>query len=291
MKQEQETCDGEQFNTMHSMVDVARAGQSYSMDALSNSQQLSAILKHVVRESIVAYERQFPSDHPDQELKITVLICWNMKSNQFDVFSHVVDLMERPDRPVLVDVRSGTRKDMKAKDSFWMEMREAFLNKKTKKSNEVLMCESDGSVREGLSSNFFVVKDHFIVQTANEGILDGTVKQLIDKIALEPDLVQYDNESLKMDYSVPTLQELSQWREAFITSTSRQILPIYGFVIAQDCIQYVEENAAKKMQPLDNGDYYYPLLPPQNIIVSPRAQALQNVLSRKLAEMSVRIIP
>lgn len=279
------------FNTMHSMDGVPRAGNGYAIEALNDHAQLFSIMKHVLRESVLAYERAFLAEHAGHELKITVLICWDANNERFDVFSHVVDLMERPDRPVLADIRRGTRKDMKAKDSIWIEMRDAILDKKTKKSNEVIMCEDDGIVREGLSSNFFVIKDNFLVQTASEGILDGTVKQLIDKFAEEQSgSIKCDGETLRMVYSCPSLLELSQWRESFITSTSRLILPIYGFVIASDCIQFIDKQAAEKLQSLDNGDFYYPLLPVESSHISPRAQVLQDVLAQKLDEMCERII-
>jgi hypothetical protein len=72
------------------------------------------------------------------------------------------------------------------------------------------MCEENGDFREGLSSNFFIIKDNFEVQTANEGILDGTVKQLISKIALEDYVhVICNNIEMKLEYKIPFLRSLS----------------------------------------------------------------------------------
>jgi branched-subunit amino acid aminotransferase/4-amino-4-deoxychorismate lyase len=288
MKEEDET--NGLFNKMHTMEDVQRSGPSYPLRSLFDRNDLSHIMSKVLLNSIRSFERIY---HPpaNKELRITVLLVWDRNSNTFDVFTHVETLLDRPDHPILVDIRRGSRRDMKAKDSIWIEQRDNILAKKKKESNEVLMCEENGDVREGLSSNFFIIKDNFVVQTANEGILDGTVKQLIDKIALEDHVhVVCNNIEMKLEYKIPSLRSLSEWKEAFITSTSRQVLPIYAFVIADDCVQFVDEIAKKKLKALKDGDYYYQLLPKGPQDISPYAQALQNVVKEKLIEMSTKIV-
>jgi hypothetical protein len=288
MLNEEKEQGSHEFDAMHGR-DATKC--EHQMSQLFDNHTMCSLLRQVAKNSIVAYTERY---HPevDQELKLTILIVWDKQHVAFDIYSHVVNLSERPDRPVLADIRPGSRTGMKAKDSIWIDMRDAILAKKTKQSNEVLMCEEDGSVREGLSSNFFIVKDGFSICTANEGILDGTVKQLVDQIAIDPNNnVTYNNDKLHLGYCIPNLRDLSTWKEAFITSTSRQILPIYGFVIAGECVQFVDSKARSQLQQADSSsDFYYPLLPSDQRTISPYAQALQNELTKRLLPMSTRVL-
>lgn len=83
--------------------------------------------------------------------------------------------------------------------------------------NEILFVNEDEVVLEGLSSNFFAVKNG-IINTASEGILIGTVRSIVLDLA----------NSLKIPifYAGIRKREISEIEEAFITSTSRSILPI-----------------------------------------------------------------
>jgi branched-chain amino acid aminotransferase len=45
--------------------------------------------------------------------------------------------------------------------------------------NEVLLVTPDGHLLEGLTSNFFVLSDQGAVMTADAGVLNGTVRELI----------------------------------------------------------------------------------------------------------------
>jgi branched-chain amino acid aminotransferase len=83
--------------------------------------------------------------------------------------------------------------------------------------NEIITMSSNGIVLEGLSSNFFAVKDD-VIWTADEEVLSGTVRNVVLELAN------------KADYKVMLkglpISELPDIDEAFVTSTSRSILPI-----------------------------------------------------------------
>lgn len=50
--------------------------------------------------------------------------------------------------------------------------------------NEVLLIDENGNVEEGMSSNFFAVHKG-TVYTAEEGVLKGTVRELVLEVRLE----------------------------------------------------------------------------------------------------------
>ena len=83
-------------------------------------------------------------------------------------------------------------------------------------AHEGVMVDEDGHILEGLSSNFYAVEDD-ILHTAGAGIIMGTIRTVVLEqaagwlpVVLEP----------------IRLGELSHVDECFITSVSRQVLPV-----------------------------------------------------------------
>ena len=83
--------------------------------------------------------------------------------------------------------------------------------------NEALMTDPKGSILEGLSSNFFAVKNGKLV-TAGEGILEGITRELVLKSA---NLLR-----VEIIFRNVHIDELASCEECFITSTSRGVLPV-----------------------------------------------------------------
>ncbi len=81
--------------------------------------------------------------------------------------------------------------------------------------NEVIMLDNDQNYLEGLSSNFFAVKNN-VVWTANENVLLGTTRKIVI------DLLK----TLDIPVILEPLSSSSCIQEAFITSVSRGILPV-----------------------------------------------------------------
>jgi branched-chain amino acid aminotransferase len=81
---------------------------------------------------------------------------------------------------------------------------------------EGLLVADDGSILEGLSSNFFTVLDGAL-HTEEERVLAGITRALVLEVA-EPQL-SVVRRAVRRD-------ELSRVREAFITSASREVLPV-----------------------------------------------------------------
>jgi branched-chain amino acid aminotransferase len=78
-------------------------------------------------------------------------------------------------------------------------------------------CEPDcpGCVLEGMTSNFYALQGHTLI-TARSGILLGVTRRVVIRLARQA--------GLSLDYRPPCLDET--WDEAFITSSSRGVVPV-----------------------------------------------------------------
>jgi len=262
-------------------------GDSYDVSILFDEKQLSNLIKSNLRDNIIEFRKNVFSSNQsiseditdERDLKLTALITWRQHlGKRFDLYTHLTHLPPRPSNPVQVDVRRGSRVQMKAKDSVWVVERRGVTDHKTPESNEVILCEDNGNVREGASSNFFVIKDDNIIYTADHGILKGTVQ-----IMLLEDVVKAVNQLVK--YDIPNLNDLSHWKEAFITSTSRLVLPIHSLFIAADCVQFVDEAVLSRLEKIpEHNGYLFKLLP--DCKQSPISEALNNALVDHMVEKS-----
>jgi len=153
--------------------------------------------------------------HATGELKFTTLITWN--NQNFQVFTHVSALGARPSPPIQVEVRGVPRQNAAAKDSEWVRQRQVYEDKKPDGINEVLLVAVDGGVYEGLTSNFFALVDGAL-HTAGDDVLMGSVREAVLRVAAR--------ENLPVVLKAPSLRDLDRWEGAFISSTSRLLLPI-----------------------------------------------------------------
>jgi branched-subunit amino acid aminotransferase/4-amino-4-deoxychorismate lyase len=157
-------------------------------------------------------------DESTEETKITILITWD--KDIFDISIHFSDLGSIPSKNSLsIEMIPGSRSHITAKDSEWIRYRKLIESmKKDKKSNEIVLVDQEGLANEGLSSNFFVVMNDNSIWTANEGIISGTVRSLILKVC--------DELNIKVVLKSPQVKDIKHWKEIFISSTSRLLLPI-----------------------------------------------------------------
>lgn len=118
---------------------------------------------------------------------------------------------------VAVLVRTMHRENPKAKDSAFIAMSQQARQLKSKKINEVLMAGPSGEVLEGLSSNFFGIRDGVLI-TPDEGILPGLTRSLI--------LHEANKAGIPVRLEGVPVTDLGSLDEAFISSTSRAVLPI-----------------------------------------------------------------
>ncbi len=85
-------------------------------------------------------------------------------------------------------------------------------------AHEALLVNPSGQITEGATSNFFVVRDGAIVHAPEEEILTGVTMSLALRMAEEAGIPVREE-------PIP-LSDRGTWQEAFITSTSRHVMPV-----------------------------------------------------------------
>jgi branched-chain amino acid aminotransferase len=118
---------------------------------------------------------------------------------------------------VSVLTRPMHRENPKAKDNAFIAASREARALLGPEVNEVLMVGPEGRILEGLSSNFYGVRGG-TVWTAEEGVLPGITRSLI--------LEEASRAGIPVQLEALTLDELSTLDEAFLSSTSRAVLPI-----------------------------------------------------------------
>jgi branched-subunit amino acid aminotransferase/4-amino-4-deoxychorismate lyase len=83
---------------------------------------------------------------------------------------------------------------------------------------EGLLVDNDGNLIEGATSNFYVIQDDTLLVPPPADILSGVTLQIVLRLAAEA--------SISVVRQKLPLAARDQWAEAFITSTSRHILPL-----------------------------------------------------------------
>ena len=110
------------------------------------------------------------------------------------------------------------RDNPKAKLSNFLSRAEGLRGQQHQASDEILMVDDKGNLLEGLSSNFYGVIGN-TVYTAEEGVLSGTTRDFILQLAKEL--------AVPVVFEPVKTGQIKDLDEAFISSTSRSILPIH----------------------------------------------------------------
>ncbi|KAF9352333.1 hypothetical protein BGX26_009838 [Mortierella sp. AD094] len=191
------------------------------------------------------------------ETKVTVLCTWDAKASTMPlpklILSQQKKLNQQVKEPTLVahfeplktlkesrckvEIRGSPRQCATAKDSQWVRDRkdlEAGLDKDT---NEALLLDDETQdLYEGLSSNFYAFdRNRQTVMTAPLGsVLLGTIQKVVLNIC--------STEKIPVDYTFPNLKHIDDWEGAFITSTSRLVLPIEKIVLPDGSVKVFEES-------------------------------------------------
>lgn len=186
------------------LVNSARlAGYPIHLDEL--------LLRKNVREAIL--------HHPGEEVRVRLTIPF---VNLLDVIYIFVDALTVPTTAQRQDgARTLTRKMQRdnpsAKLSTFIQSSGDTRNLLKGGYEEVLMVGEKGSILEGLSSNFYAVVAGEI-WTAGEGVLSGITREVVLAIAAE--------HAIPVHLDAKQLADLPEMQEAFITSTSRAVLPV-----------------------------------------------------------------
>ena len=83
--------------------------------------------------------------------------------------------------------------------------------------NEIILMNADGGLPEGTQTNFFALHEGNLV-TAGTGVLEGTVRKLVLQVCAE--------HGIPVRLETPNICDITAWDGAFISSTSRLLLPV-----------------------------------------------------------------
>ncbi len=103
-----------------------------------------------------------------------------------------------------------------AKSSDWMHRRRSLETARPASLYETFLLDAQGAILEGLGSNFYAIIDGEL-RTAGSGVLAGIARQIV--IAVCAGIVP-------MQQIAPTLRDLPRFDEAFLSSSSRGIIPV-----------------------------------------------------------------
>ncbi len=160
------------------------------------------------------------------------------------LYCHVEALPPPPSgHPIAVEVRGQPRDNPLAKDAQWIADRAALERARAADVHEVVLASVGGGASddndnaagggrdaaatvnavaravEGTQTNFFAVTRDGTVCTAGEGVLEGTVRKMV--------LEECARHSIPVRLEAPAVNTLtSDWGDAFLTSTSRLVLPV-----------------------------------------------------------------
>jgi branched-chain amino acid aminotransferase len=110
-----------------------------------------------------------------------------------------------------------SRKNPQAKLTSFLHEAAMIRNQAGEAVNEVLLHDEDGYFLEGLSSNFFSVKNDCLY-TPDKGVLMGIIRSLVLRCA--------QNIGVPISHEQINTSDIKDVQEVFITSASRGILPI-----------------------------------------------------------------
>ncbi|KAK3835904.1 MAG: aminotransferase [Linnemannia elongata] len=186
--------------------------------------KLKVVVTDVVRKVLMAYFTE--KENGEGEVKVTVLCTWNVKGYVPLLLAHAEPLKVPKERRCKVKVHGSPRQHATAKDSQWVRDRAALEASLSKDTNEALLLdEASQNLYEGLSSNFYAFdrKSQSVVTAPLDSVLQGTILKVV--------LAVCERQNIPVEFRFPNLRDIDHWEGAFITSTSRLVLPIETIIL------------------------------------------------------------
>ena len=188
-------------------------------DRLEETARLAGKPVFLNRKGISKFLGEVIEKYPDNELRIRITVDLSVCLGDIYI---VLETLITPDIKCYengIDVITTTlhRSNPKAKLNKFLSQASEVRRQKGSEYEEILMVDSHNEILEGLSSNFYaVIRDEIF--TAEEGVLFGTTRDYVLRLAKKL--------AIPVNLRPVSIHELKYLDEAFITSTSRSILPI-----------------------------------------------------------------
>lgn len=111
---------------------------------------------------------------------------------------------------------NSARHSAEAKTTDWMHSRRALSDAMPDGIYDTFLLDSEGYILEGLGANFYAIIDDTLY-TAGRDVLKGISQQIVFLVA---------EGIIKIEQEAPHIDQLTQFEEAFLTSSSRGIIPV-----------------------------------------------------------------
>ena len=108
------------------------------------------------------------------------------------------------------------RQNPASKSSQWMQLRSSLEATRPADIYETFLVDGHGCILEGLSSNFYAIMNGE-VYTAGRGVLAGISRSIVSAIC---------QSILPLRLEAARLRDLAQFKEAFLSSSSRGLIPV-----------------------------------------------------------------
>jgi branched-chain amino acid aminotransferase len=187
-------------------------------DRLEDSAKRQGIPLQLNRESIRAALRQMidEANHGDSRFRVTV---------PKDMPQHILLTIEPftpPSRALIehgvrcITAANSARQQAESKTTDWMHARKTLEAAMPNDIYDTFLLDANGFLLEGLAANIYFVLDNELY-TADEGVLKGISRQIVLEVA--PSILPLRPQALH-------ISRLPDIREAFLTSSSRGIIPV-----------------------------------------------------------------
>ena len=115
-----------------------------------------------------------------------------------------------------VTSRAARRSDPAAKTSDWMHLRRALQAEMPAGIYETFLVDDEGHILEGMTSNFYAIRQGQLY-TAGDGVLAGISRRVV---------LEGSQGLLPIRMQAPSYNDVSGFSEAFLSSSSRGIIPV-----------------------------------------------------------------
>lgn len=185
------------------MEDSARRAH---IPLILNRPRLRAALRQMIEEADfgdVRFRITVPAENPEQFIL------------SIEPFTPVApEIIARGVRTITA--ANSARHNPAAKTTDWMHAREMLAQTMPPGIYDIFLLNARGYILEGLASNFYALLAGEL-RTAGEGVLPGIAQQIVFEVA--PPIVPVRREAVHVS-------EMAQFSEAFLTSSSRGIIPV-----------------------------------------------------------------
>lgn len=217
--------DAAQYEPTNGIYTVANTFEVYKtikldahFDRLEHSAQLAQIPIQLDRGAIRAALRQMIAESGFGDVRFRVTVGEDAPEQLL----LTIEPFTPPSQEVVtkgvrcITAPNSARSSAEAKTTDWMHARKSLAETMPKGIYDIFLLDADGYLLEGLGSNFYAILGGEL-RTAGENVLKGIAQQIVFEVA--PEILPIRKEAIH-------ISDMTSCSEAFLTSSSRGIIPV-----------------------------------------------------------------